>query len=291
MRKDAVEINKFAEVLDRRDDIIQDVPFAHISQKDMTEIYKMIVNLDGFGYQPILVIDYPEWVLKEHRSEPQIILQWSMGFTNGLLLIKESETMYDDVRQSIENISKKKIIGYLFDDSQKIAKEFDREISSDLLHYIYEKAIAIAIDLKTTTPCIYIFNKRYTNGNDGLTIHGYDDSEHNNASLIIIKPLGKLFMLFTLAHEMRHAWQHQNHLVEPTKGEYSLPATFMDYLSQWVEIDADAYASLHLNNLRYDGTRYMFSSRSAQNSVAGKEHLKDVMKRMKEIVQESKQIA
>lgn len=71
----------------------------------------------------------------------------------------------------------------------------------------------------------------------------------NNTIVVSTKVKNEYDVYFSIAHELRHAWQHKNHVYDFKDHVDNLTLTSHDYNSQHEEVDANAFALLTMLNL------------------------------------------
>lgn len=97
----------------------------------------------------------------------------------------------------------------------------------------------ICEDLEISKPKIEWNSKEFVSGTQ-QAIYNYKDD------IIYLKKKYETGMdlYFAITHELRHKYQIANKMFDPDKYKYLDEVSFNDYQKQFVEIDANAYASL-----------------------------------------------
>ena len=266
MNEKRVFSNDFADLIDKRDEKNLLLDAIHLSISNMAPIYQDILCLEGegFGYQPVIVTEYPAWINEEDHSEPQLIFQCGSNMARGLIMIKESDTVYEDFHDGVAGImcKSRKIQGYLVNDNFFSRVEIDLMFPDDKLHFLYRQMAKIAKELNVPVLAVLVFSQKHMGKRDG-DLFGYEDPEEGRADLMIrLKSGSKMSMLHSLAHEMRHVWQHNRNVSWAFDNPFDLlDKSFSDYVFAPKEIDADAYATKYLGSMGQDGEKFCLGYR------------------------------
>ena len=112
-----------------------------------------------------------------------------------------------------------------------------------------------------------------------------DDNEHPVGDIIYVIIQAIPRMIHSVTHELRHCWQEYNAqgYYKEYKGDWDDEESWLQYLNQKEEIDADAFASMYLNSLGYDGIRMAFLYDQDYKDPYWKEFIAALKKRIKEI--------
>ncbi len=157
--------------------------------------------------------------------------------------------------------------------------DVDTRIATQRLQTIYQHTVAISKQLSIKTPLILVTKLkdqrayRYT---------FLDDNDDPKGDIVYVSLQGTPRMIHSLAHELRHCWQEYN-AEGYFKGYVESKTRDPAYLEQKEEIDADAYASLYLNSLGYDGISMAFESNEEYLEPYWKDYITRIKKRMDEI--------
>ena len=228
---------------------------------DAKEIYIHVCrNQTIFEKRPVQffpVTKLPDWVDDKFRSEPCVFLGEKSGETDICLIVVSPcmlETVDKIIRQEIECVRY-----YSMSLSDLNCFPFYTHIPGKQLIKIYKHALAIAEEMQIAIPTIMISEQINQNERANRLTKFKDDEEDNipDGDIITIYKAGMIYMIHSLAHELRHHWQEYH-----AKGYFKNFITLRDAVSelqynyQIEEIDAEAYACIYLNTLGYDGMKY-----------------------------------
>lgn len=223
---------------------------THTTQTQDTEnLYRFILErsdfLERFPYQFWIVENMPE----EFADEDFLGLKEPDGIT-GLCLVRRSEHMLNNLEDLYLN--KRRILSFDVPSIRQYLNAFfdiTTRVRPSRIKRIYETALSISHQLDIDTPPILIADIFGVSRTPSITFF----NEETQSVLLIVLKLGTApQMIRYLAHELRHCWQN-DHDRALFGDSYKDP--FIDgmkaYLRQPVEIDAEAFACLYLQQVGY----------------------------------------
>lgn len=233
----------------------------YITFKETEQLYRFVLEHEDFVTQSTLqlvpVNELPDWVDEEYRTEPFIALT-NKAWKSQILLVVESPAMKNAIEELTDVLQQKRMIHAFTSTSpvhDLLGVRVCTRVSSAKLLGLYKAAVSIADQLQITIPTIIVVEQEECPGMRGQTHTLLDDDDNPIGDIITVVLQGKAGMIHTLAHEMRHCWQEYK--TESFYEDYKdISEIGLDYMDQNEEIDADAYASLYLNSLGYDGIKY-----------------------------------
>ena len=233
----------------------------YITFEETDQLYRFVVEHEDFAtqssFQIFPVDEFPDWVNEEFRTEPCIALT-NEGWKSQILLVVESPAMKNAIEELTDELQQKRTIQAFtctVPVQDLLGVRVCTRVSSAKLLGLYKAAVSIADQLQITIPTIIVVEQEECPGIRGQRHTILDDDDNPIGDIITIVLQGKAGMIHTLAHEMRHCWQEYK--TESFYNNYKdISEIGLDYMDQNEEIDADAYASLYLNSLGYDGIKY-----------------------------------
>ena len=228
---------------------------------ETAELYHFIQKhkelISDYPMQIIPVKALPDWIKDEHRKESCIALR-NRNWKCQILLVVETPEMKNAIKELTDILQKKRsLVTYdtvlpIYD---LIGGNICTRVSANKMIKLYEAAVSIAQALHIHVPSIVVVEQDDCPGVRGQRHTLLDDDDNPIGDIITIVLQGKIGMLHTLAHEMRHCWQEYNtdYFYKSYK-DYS--EIGLSYMEQIEEIDADAYASSYLDSLGYNGIEY-----------------------------------
>ncbi len=229
---------------------------------DARELYLHVcrnqVLFENRPMQFVPITKIPDWVDDKYRSDPCVFLSEENAETDICLIVVSPcmlETIDRIIQQEIECV--RYIFPSLFDIMG--CRQFCTHIPGKQLIKIYKHALAIAEKLQIEVPPDLICEQIEWIERSYRFTRFKDDEEEDIpiGDFIFIFKAGMIYMIHSLAHELRHSWQGYR-----AEGYFKNYVPLRDAVSdsqynyQIEEIDAEAYACLYLNNLGYNGMKY-----------------------------------
>lgn len=213
---------------------------------DMSPLYRLLLAKCGEDIPTLIVLD----------ELPDEFISSGYGFVsstnnpNKLILLLERHDII-----TMKSILAEAISAYQNQDSLEFAMAYNPDVElgdiSDLAHVksMYEHALKIASMLKIACPQIIMQKSEWMDEGQAGFLEVYKDKNKETGMLIVIRKDGRIKQLSTLAHELRHCWQH-------TYGKYkgfTDKVTFLNadkYFYHKTEIDAEAFSCKYVKEYK-----------------------------------------
>ena len=251
---------------------------------ETANIYRYLVrNEEVLVNMQFLVIDkFPFWVTDEHKTEPMIALIKPEAKTGLCLVRNTGSTSIEKVMEEIY-AGKRAIQCYEVESTKDlVGLEACGRISPKRLKLIYQHGLRISNLLNIQMPSLVVVENHEIEGNRALRRSPMDKNDKTTGDFIYLTLQGLPYMIHSLAHELRHSWQQYNGtgFFENYRDVSEMGGL---YIYQPEELDADAFASIYVSSLGYDGLRYRFSDMDEYNDPFWKIWISRIAKRMNEI--------